>query len=88
MATITESLIARRASKAVVVDGAKPIMTFFGGPDVADKASSYIGLLPEADTGRYGIDVSVFCGGCLSYHSPEADCPGPATDLDEIAKDL
>lgn len=38
-----------------------PVLAGFVGDDAHDRAAEFIDTLPEADTGRYGLDVSEGC---------------------------
>jgi hypothetical protein len=49
-------------------------VTTFYGDDAEVRAAEYIGKLPDAAMGRYGLDVSVKCADCGEFHSPEAEC--------------
>ena len=49
------------------------VMRMFEGPDAAEKASEYIGTLPEYETGRYWLDACVPAEDC---HVEDCGCPG------------
>lgn len=66
-------------SKAVVVDGLnqdyREIAVFFGD-DAIDRAVNLVDQLKDAETGRYGVDISEFCEECGDWHHTDAECEG------------
>lgn len=64
-----------RGRVAVVDSDSRIVNTFYGPTDsIVNKATAFVGTLPEVETGRYGIDVSIFCMACEDFHSEEAEC--------------
>lgn len=64
-------------AKASVWDSLKGrvMATFYGDENlVLRSAETFVGSCDGVSDGRYGIDYSIHCDECSSYHSPEADC--------------
>lgn len=50
------------------------VMASFYGEHAEASAATYIETLPDHEDGRYGLEVSILCLCCATYHHEDADC--------------